>query len=134
MLSLFAYSSVSLEAGPSVRLSMGGSVDHLEEIPTRAVHDSAQRHPSVYVMLCYGAPSTPVSAVFASRWPRVSASERHSVELQRHHAMILKRRLSFEQAMSFDIIKFKTHLRHLPIIHLLTNLPIILRAGDTLTN
>jgi hypothetical protein len=29
---------------------------------------------------CYG----PVSAVFASRWPRVSASERHSVERQRH--------------------------------------------------
>jgi hypothetical protein len=31
------------------------------------------------MMLCYGAPSTPVSAVFASRWPRVSASERHSI-------------------------------------------------------
>jgi hypothetical protein len=39
----------------------------------------------------YGAPSTPVSAVIASRWPRVSASERHSVELQRHLAVILKR-------------------------------------------
>jgi hypothetical protein len=33
-----------------------------------------------------------VSAVFASRWPRVSASGRHSVELQRHLAVILKRR------------------------------------------
>jgi hypothetical protein len=28
-----------------------------------------------FVMLCYGAPSTPVNAVFiACRWPRVSAS------------------------------------------------------------
>jgi hypothetical protein len=44
-----------------------------------------------YVMLCHGNPSTPVRAVFASRWPRVSASERHSVELQRHLAVILKR-------------------------------------------
>jgi hypothetical protein len=31
----------------------------------------------------------------------VSASERHSVVLQRHLAVILKRRLSSEQAMSF---------------------------------
>jgi hypothetical protein len=53
-------------------------------------------------MLCYGAPSTPVSAVFASiQWPRVSASGRHSVELQRHLAVILKRRLSSEQAILF---------------------------------
>jgi hypothetical protein len=49
----------------------------------------------------FSAPSTPVSAVFASRWPRVSVSERHSVELQRHLAVILKRRLSSEQAISF---------------------------------
>jgi hypothetical protein len=43
----------------------------------------------IVVMLCYGTPSTPVSAVFASRWPRVSASERHSVELQRYLAVFL---------------------------------------------
>jgi hypothetical protein len=53
---------------------------------------------SVISKLWYGAPSTPVSAVFASMWPRASASERHSVELQRHLAVILKRTLSSEQA------------------------------------
>jgi hypothetical protein len=35
---------------------------------------------------------------------RVTASERHSVELQRHLAVILKRRLSSEQAVSFGFV------------------------------
>ncbi|KAJ1631784.1 hypothetical protein T492DRAFT_47114 [Pavlovales sp. CCMP2436] len=47
-------------------------------------------------MLCHDATSTAWGAVSASRWPGVSASERHSVEFQRHFAVIPKRRLSSE--------------------------------------
>jgi hypothetical protein len=38
--------------------------------PIRSVGEGHGDYPQV-VMLCYGAPSTPVSAVFASRRPRV---------------------------------------------------------------
>jgi len=49
-----------------------------------------------YAMLVHSAQSAAWGAVSASRWPRVAASGRHSVEFECHLAVIPKRRQSSE--------------------------------------